>query len=415
MMTVQTELDPMPMTRFWVIFSGQGFSLLGTRLVQFALVWWLTNQSNSATVLATAALIALLPQIIVGPFAGVIVDRLDRRKIMIAADSMIALVIIGLAALFATGRVQVWHIYLAMFTRSLGSSFHWPAFQASTSLMVKKEDLGRVGGMNQALRGFVTIAVPPLAAVLLEFMPIQSILIIDVATAVIAVLPLFVYSIPKQDMMKDVMTLSSIYSDFREGLSFIWRWTGMMYIWSLALLLKILLIPAFTLLPLYIKDYFGGGAIEYAWIQSANGIGLIVGGLFLGVWGGFEKKILTAMGAYTLAGTGLVAFGLVPSGLFSIGVATVFLFSTVISIGDASFFAMLQASVPPEMQGRVLMISMSLGAATGPIGLVLAGPLSDLYGIKVWFVGAGLVLGLISFTALFVPAILRIEEGSTIS
>jgi len=414
-MTVQTEIDPMPMTRFWVIFTGQGFSLLGTRLVQFALVWWLTSQSNSATVLATASIIALLPQIIVGPFAGVLVDRLDRRKIMIAADSMIAFVVIGLAVLFASGRVQVWHIYLAMFARSLGSSFHWPAFQASTSLMVKKEDLGRVGGMNQALQGLVAIAVPPFAAVLLEFIPIQSILMIDVFTAAIAVVPLFVYSIPKQEQVQDVMTLSSIYSDFREGLSFIWKWTGIMYITSMVLLLKIMLIPAFSLLPLYIKDHFGGGALQYAWIQSANGIGLVVGGLLLGAWGGFEKKILTAMGAYTLAGAGLLGFGLVPSGLFIVGVATVFLFSMTISVGDASFFAMLQASIPPEMQGRVLMILMSLGAATGPIGLMMAGPLSDLYGIKVWFLGAGTVLGLISLAALFVPAILRVEEGPSIN
>jgi len=414
-MTVQTEIDPIPMTRFWVIFSGQGFSLLGTRLVQFALVWWLTSQSNSATVLATASLIALLPQIIVGPFAGVLVDRLDRRKIMVAADTMIALVVIGLAALFATDRIQVWHIYLAMFARSLGSSFHWPAFQASTSMMVKKEDLGRVGGMNQALQGLVAIAVPPFAAVLLEIIPIQSILMIDVVTAVIAVLPLLVYSIPKQEMVQDVMTLSSIFSDFREGLSFIWRWTGMMYITSMVLLLKIMLIPAFSLLPLYIKDYFGGGALQYAWIQSANGVGLILGGIILGAWGGFEKKILTAMGAYTLAGAGLFAFGMVPSGMFIMGVATVFLFSMTISVGDASFFAMLQASIPPEMQGRVLMILMSLGAATGPIGLMMAGPLSDLYGIKLWFLGAGIVLGLISLAALFVPAILRVEEGSSIN
>jgi DHA3 family macrolide efflux protein-like MFS transporter len=280
--------------------------------------------------------------------------------------------------------------------------------------MVKKEDLSRVGGMNQALQGLVAIAIPPFAAVLLELMPIQSILMIDVGTAVIAVLPLLVYSIPKQEMMQDVMTLSSIYSDFREGLSFIWRWTGMMYITIMVLLLKIMLIPAFSLLPLYIKDYFGGGAIEYAWIQSANGIGLVVGGLFLGAWGGFEKKIMTAMGAYAFAGAGLVAFGMVPSGMFVIGVASVFLFSMVISVGDASFFAMLQASIPPEMQGRVLMILMSLGAATGPIGLVIAGPLSDLYGIKMWFLGAGIVLGLISLTALFAPAILRVEKGPTL-
>ena len=413
-MSDQAEQQSLPMNRFWIIFSGQGFSLFGTRLVQFSLVWWLTNQINSATVLATASLIALLPQIIIGPFAGVIVDRMDRRKIMIVADSMIALMIIGLAAVFAAGRIQIWHIYLVMFARSFGSSFHWPAFQASTSLMVEKEALSRVGGINQALRGLVNIAVPPLAAVLLEIIPIQSILAIDVVTAVIAILPLMVYSIPKQDTLEVVLSPSLIYSDFKEGLAYIWNWTGLKFIWLLALVLKVLLVPAFSLLPLYIKDHFGGGAMEFAWVQSANGIGLIVGGLILGIWGGFNKKIITTMGAYCLAGAGFVAFGLVPSGMFTLGVAVTFLFSVVISIGDGSFFAMLQASVPSEMQGRILMISMSLATATGPIGLIMAGPLTDLLGIQVWFVGAGLALGLMSLASFFVPSVMSIEDGPTV-
>lgn len=137
--------------RFFTIWSGQALSLVGSALVQFALVWWLTVETGSATTLATASFVALLPQIILGPFVGTLVDRWNRRLIMIAADASVALTTALLIALFATGRVAVWHVYLAMFLRSLGGTFHYPAMAASTSLMVPHEHLARVAGMNQTL------------------------------------------------------------------------------------------------------------------------------------------------------------------------------------------------------------------------------------------------------------------------
>ena len=132
------------MKKFWVIFSAQAFSLFGSRLVQFSLVWWLTSESGSASVLAFASIMAMLPGVFIGPFTGTLVDRWNRRKMIILADAMNALVIVALIFLFATGKIQIWHIYVSMFIRSIGGSFHWPAMQATTTLMVDQDQLSLI-------------------------------------------------------------------------------------------------------------------------------------------------------------------------------------------------------------------------------------------------------------------------------
>jgi DHA3 family macrolide efflux protein-like MFS transporter len=175
------------MTRFIIIFIGQAFSLFGSRLVQFSLVWWLTMESGSASVLAFASIMAVLPQVILGPFAGTLVDRWDRRLILMVSDGLIALAVVVLAFLFSQKSVQVWHIFFIMAVRSLGGAFQWPAMQSSTSLMVPKEHLSRISGIKQSLNGLANIVAPPLGALLLEIMPIQNILAIDISTALFAI------------------------------------------------------------------------------------------------------------------------------------------------------------------------------------------------------------------------------------
>ncbi|MCI0521317.1 MAG: MFS transporter, partial [Chloroflexi bacterium] len=176
--------------RFFTIWGGQALSLVGSALVQFALVWWLTVETGSATILASASLVALLPQIFLGPFVGALVDRWNRRRIMIVADSGIALATVALMILFALERAEVWMIFVLAFVRSLGGAFHHPAMTASTSLMVPKEQLTRVAGLNQTLQGVIGIFAPPLGALLISLFPTQAILAIDIGTALLAIVPL---------------------------------------------------------------------------------------------------------------------------------------------------------------------------------------------------------------------------------
>ena len=132
-MNATSQDQPRSMVPFFVIWTGQAFSLLGSQLVQFALIWWLTESTGSATVLATASLVGLLPQVVFGPLVGTLVDRWNRRVTMIVADSVIALAIVGLAALFWIDAAQIWHIYLLMFIRATAGGFHWSAMSASSS------------------------------------------------------------------------------------------------------------------------------------------------------------------------------------------------------------------------------------------------------------------------------------------
>jgi len=170
-------------TTFFKMWGGQALSILGSQLVQFALIWHLTVQTGSATVLATATLVGMLPNVALGPFIGTLVDRWNRRWTMLLADSLEALATIALAVLFALDIVEVWHIFAILFIRSLAGAFHTNAMNASTSLMVPVEHLTRIQGLNQLLEGGLNVVAAPLGALLLGMLPMQGILSIDVITA----------------------------------------------------------------------------------------------------------------------------------------------------------------------------------------------------------------------------------------
>lgn len=187
------------MPPFFTIWTGQALSLLGSQMVQFALIWWLTKTTESATVLTTATLVGILPRVILGPFVGALVDRWNRRKIMLLADSGIALVTLILACLFYLNFVEIWIIYLTLFVRSLGSGFHSPAMTSSTSLMVPHDQLTRIQGMNQTLQNGLNIVSAPLGALLLEVLSVEGVLFIDVFSALFAIIPLLYIAIPQPE------------------------------------------------------------------------------------------------------------------------------------------------------------------------------------------------------------------------
>ncbi len=323
--------------------------------MQFALVWWLTQTTGSATVLAIATLVALLPQVFIGPFAGVLVDRWSRRKVMIVADTLIALSTLILAGLFWFGVVQVWHVYLLMFIRSLLGGFHWPAMQASTSLMVPKEHLSRVQGLNQMLNGAMNIFAAPLGALLLSLLPMQGVLAIDVVTALIAVVPLLFISVPqpaRSPASASEPASASMGKELREGFRYVWAWPGLMLILLMATVINLVLTPTGSLQPILVTRHFGGQAMQLAWIESAWGIGMVAGGLILGAWGGFRRRILTSMFGLVAMGLAILLVGFVPASAFWLAVGLMLVVGFMNPIVNGPLLAVVQAVVAPEMQGR---------------------------------------------------------------
>lgn len=399
---------------FAPIWLGQAFSLLGSSLVQFALVWHLTVQTGSTAVLATATFVALLPQVLLGPFAGALVDRWDRRRVMMVADGAVALTTLFLVWLFSVDLIQVWHIYAAMFLRSLGGSFHWPAMQASTTLMVPKEHYSRLAGANQALHGLINIAAPPLGALLLSLMPIHSVLTIDIATAAIAIFPLFFIAIPRpvRSDADEIVTPARVWQDVRTGLRYVMGWPGMMGILLMATVINFLLSPAFSFLPLLVTRHFNGGAIELGWLEAGFGVGVITGGLLLSIWGGFRRKINTTMSGLIGMGAGILLVGFSSPAGYWLAFAGLVIAGLMNPLVNGPLFALIQTKVEPEMQGRVMSLVSSLAGAMSPLGMLIAAPVAEWLGIQSWYIVGGLACMLMGVSGFMIKAIYTIDEQS---
>ena len=399
------------MRRFFVIWGAQASSLIGSALVQFALVWWLTIETGSATVLAIAMVAAMLPQILLGPFAGALVDRWNRRRVMISADVGTALATSVLIALFALDFVEVWHIYALLMVRSAGGSFHWPAMAASTTLMVPKKHLARVGGLNQAVQGAVGIAGPALGAVLLLALPMWAVLSVDVLTAAVAVAPLLFVKIPQPARAEGGPgARSTVFADMRDGFRFLRSWKGALTLILMITVINLLFTPAMALMPILVTSYFGEGLVEFATMEVATGASFIVGGLALGVWGGFKRKVVTMLVAGLLSGAGVTLVGVLPPEGFYFAVAGMFFAGFMIAMLNGAAQALMQSSIPPEKQGRVFGLIGSLTVSVSPLGLAFAGPVSDLVGVQIWFVVAGVGLSAIMAGGFLMRSVMTIED-----
>jgi len=378
--------------------------------VQFALIWYLTVETGSATVLATASLVGMLPNVILGPFIGTLVDRWNRRQIMLIADSVVALATLLLVTLFALDVVEVWHIFSVLFIRSLASTFHGNAMSASTSLMVPVEQLTRIQGLNQLLNGGLNVVAAPLGALLLGMLPMQGILSIDVITALFAILPLAFIHVPQPERNAVDADKTTVWTDFKAGLRYMISWPGLLVIGLMTVGINFTIIPAFSLLPLMVKDYFGGSAIHLSWVESSMGAGMIGGGALLGLWGGFSRKILTSLVGLMGMGAGTLILALAPSSaiFLAVGGALLVGFMTPITMGP--FFAIIQATVEPDMQARIFSLLSSVGTGIAPLGLLIAGPVADRVGIQAWFLLGGILCIFMAVTGLFIPAVMNMEK-----
>jgi DHA3 family macrolide efflux protein-like MFS transporter len=405
-----------PQNRHWLrtfalIWTGQIFSLIGSGVVQFALVWWLTEKTQSAAVLATATFVALLPEVFVGPFAGALVDRWNRRLVMIFADAFIALATVVLVILFWLGVAQVWHVFVILFIRAVGGVFHYPAMAASTSLLVPQEQLSRVAGVNQALRGIINIGAPPLGALLYSLLKFHWVLSVDIFTAMLAILPLLFVRIPQPVAEeKPMVTPKQLFKEVKEGFKFLMSWPGAIALLVIAMLINFVLGPSSTLLPLLVKNHFGGNAWHLSAVESVFGIGIILGGLLLGIWGGFKRKMITSLIGVGSIGFGILLTGIAPRSLFWLALVGNAMVGFTAPIANGPLQAIMQTYVPANMQGRVFTLIGSLATAMMPLSMIIAAPIAQWLGVRAWFIIGGVVTILIGFGAFLLPKVVHIED-----
>jgi DHA3 family macrolide efflux protein-like MFS transporter len=395
---------------FWTIWSGQAVSLVGSQAAQFALVWWLTVETGSPAVLSTATLVALLPSIVLGPAIGALVDRWSRRLTMIVADTAVALGSLALAGLFLTGRATTTAVLLVLLWRAIAGAFHAPAMLAATSLMVPAEHLSRVQGVGQMLQGGIGIFTAPVGALLLGLLGIAGVMVVDMVSALFAILPLVLIKIPEPERCAERGGRAPVVQDIRAGLRYLRGLPGHLALIGFAAGINLFLVPAFALLPLLVLEELRGNVGSQAWLTAAFSAGIIGGGLVLGIWGGSRSRVRTGLVAIVGLGVGTLTLGATPATLFPLGVAAIFVVGACAAVANGSIGAVFQATVPPEYQGRVFTLIASVATAMTPVGLVLATPIADLAGVRTWYLAGGMAGAILGAAAFLLRPILDMEK-----
>lgn len=394
--------------RFALIFGGQAASLIGSAMTQFVLVWWITDTTGDMSALAIAGVAALLPQALLAPLAGTLADRWSRRRIMIAADLISAACMAVLVALFLTDAVQLWHLYTMMAVRSAMQAFQQPAAMATTPMLVPAHFITRAAGLNQTMMGIMAVAAAPLGALAISAMPIGWALSIDIGTALLGIVPLMFYAIPQDRPPEGA---SGVWAEFREGFDTVWHDAGLRHIYLLLAAVMVVVMPFFTLVPLLVKDHFGGGPADVALIESLSGIGMILGGLAVTVLSP-RRKVLWFLWGWGLSCLTLGLMGLAAPDQIWLATVWWFLSGLTFIAGNAPLNALIALRVPNHLLGRAMSLMQTIFGLSAPVGLAVFTPLGEVIGVAWLFVVMGFGSAAICATGFLSRPIMALDDGA---
>jgi DHA3 family macrolide efflux protein-like MFS transporter len=369
-----TASSPTPpgMRTFFTVWGGQLISVVGTTMSGFGLSIWVYVETGSVTKLAMASLAFALPATLLAPVAGALVDRWDRRVVMLAADTIAGMGTLAIAILYMNDALQLWHIYLVAAVGAIANTFQMPAWLASIPLLVPKQHLGRANGMVQLNDGLSMVVAPVIAGVLLAAYDLPGVLIVDLATFVVAVVTLGMVRFPRPEGHAETST-GSLRGDAVAG----WRWVkdrpglfGLLWIFAgVNFTLSFINVLLFPLVLSFASEASAGTVLSVA------GLGVVVGSVAVSAWGGPKRRIRGLMGSIAIGGVFLAAAG-VHAAVWAIAVAS-FCFMAVVPIANTASQVLWQVKVPPALQGRVFSIRRMISQAIAPIAILAAGPLAD--------------------------------------
>lgn len=388
---------------FVIIWTGQLFSTLSSSIIGYAVVFWLSIETRSAEVLAFATIAALLPQLLLGPFVGVYVDRWNRKRIMILSDSFIATCSLVMAFLFMKGDVDVSLVYLLLVLRSVGSAFHVPAMQASVPLLAPESELIRINGINQVIQSVSTIGGPALAALFITILNMTWVLLMDVIGATVAIVSLLLVHIPDPEK-KENQPSPNLFREMLEGMKEIYFRKGLFWLFLVIVFMIFFIMPVAALFPLMTIDQFSGGTFQMSIVEISWGLGMLAGGTLLG----FKPKInrITLINlTFIILGLTFALSGILPENGFWIFVGLTFIGGITLSVYSGTFMTVMQSTIDPGALGRVLSIYGSLTMLPSMIGLLQTGYIAESIGVPLAFVISGSMIVLCGIIAFFIPPI----------
>lgn len=389
---------------FFTIWTGQAFSQFSSSVLQFAIVWYLTDKTGSAMVLSAAMMMGFLPQGILGLFVGVFIDRYSRKRIMMISDLLISaasfvMVIAGWMGILSTELILV-----VLLLRSVGSAFHNPCLQAVTPQIVPPDQLTRCSGYSQAVESVSQILSPVAAAVLYGSWSLSGIVLLDVIGVLIAVFTLGITVIPElhqDEKGRRVQVLRAA----KEGFQVLRTNKGMLGLVLIGSLYTLALMPASALFPLMSMSYFNGTSTNASIVEVVFSVGLLFGSLILAKWGGTKNRVYTIIGSFLLMSFSLFISGILPPSGFYVFVICSWLMGVSGPFYWGTYTPLLQSNFEAKYLGRVLSLSSSIRLISGPVGLAVSGVIAGKYGVDKWFLIAGGLVLLASFLCIMVTSV----------
>lgn len=394
--------------KFYTIWAGQAVSLITSAILQMAIIFYLTEKTGSAMVLSMASLVGFLPYAVFGPAIGVLVDRHDRKKIMIGADLIIAAAGAVLAIVALYMELPIWMVMVVLFIRSIGTAFHTPALNAVTPLLVPEEQLTKCAGYSQSLQSISYIVSPAVAALLYSVWELNAIIAIDVLGAVIASITVAIVRIPK--LGDQVQSLKpNFIKEMKDGIVVLKQNKGLFALLLLGTLYTFVYMPINALYPLFSMEYFNGTTMHISITEIAFASGMLAGGLILGRLGSYEKRVLLITGSFFMMGASLAIAGLLPSNGFVMFVVCCAIMGLSVPFYSGVQTALFQEKIKPEYLGRIFSLTGSIMSFAMPLGLILSGFFADRIGVNHWFLLSGILIIGVAIVCPMMPEIRKLD------
>lgn len=377
-----------------LFLTSQIISLFGSSLVQYAIMWYITLETKSGVMMTISIICGSLPAFFLSPFAGVWADRYNRKLIIMLSDSLIAIATLILAILYLIGYKYIWLLFVISAIRAAGSGIQSPAISAFLPQFVPKEKLTKVNGINTSVNSIVSLLSPMLSATLLTVSRIESIFFIDVITAAFAVITLaFFLKVPPHAKSLERKT-TSYFSDMKDGIRYIKGHKYIKYFFVFCIFFFFLIAPVTFLTPLQVTRNYGSDVWRLTAIEIAFSIGMMIGGLIISQLGGFKNRIHTMSLACLI--TGLTTFALGFGIYFWFYLIIIWIMGIVVPMFHTPSTVLLQEKVEEEFLGRVFGILGMIPSFMVPLGMIVFGPLADVFHIEVLLLFTGLILCVLS-------------------
>ncbi|MDR0971736.1 MAG: MFS transporter [Bacteroidales bacterium] len=389
-----------------LFLGGQSLTLIGSSLVQYAIIWYVTLRTGSGVALTAFTVVAILPMFFISPFAGVWADRFNRKTLINISDGAIAIVTLFIAICFIVGYQELWLLWLCAGVRAIGQGVQMPAVNAFLPSIVPQEHYMRINGINNSIQSFSTLISPMLAGVILSFMPITAIFFIDIFTAIagISILYFFVLSPKKTKEMAEEKNGINYFQDIKAGIKYMLSHRWLVWMLVIFAIYYLCFAPlAFLTTLKVVRDY--GGEI---WKLTANelvfSIGMILGGLIMSWWGGFKNRMYSMGLSNVLVGLSTILIGIVPNFLsYLIVMGLLGLFFPLLNV---PFTSLVQEKIDASFMGRVFSVIGMLSSVLMPLSMVIFGPMSDFISLDILLIFTGAIIVVIAFP-FFISSSLR--------